>query len=180
MNCNYLFIRYLWLSWYEFYCKNGHPNYFWTRPLRQCDYLNVHKSTWSFLSICKQVEMMPYARSTAWENNPPRKSVSPFHPGTGLNSLDKIDKITGLLLRADSSALPPLPGSLRRGGSSPTPATPLLATAGPLFRARCVFLPRWALCASGLALWWFHEKAAGPPGSAGPPSKAPAWSAFLD
>ena len=108
MNCNYLFIHYLWLGWSEFYCKNGHPNYFWTRPLCQSDYLNVHKSTWSFLSICKQVQMMPYPRPTAWENNPLRKSVSPFHPGTGLNSLDEIDKITGLLSCADSTA-PPTP-----------------------------------------------------------------------
>lgn len=63
--------------------------------MRQCDYLNVHKSTWSCLSIFKQVKMMPYPRSTARENNPPRKSISPFLPGTGLNSPDKITKSQG-------------------------------------------------------------------------------------
>ena len=107
--------------------------------------------------------MMPFPRSIARENNPPRKSISPFLPGTGLNSPDKITKSQGSCC-VRTAQRPPLPGSLPRAGSSPAPATPLLATAGPLFRAWCVFLPRWAPCASGLALWWFHEKAAGPRG----------------
>ena len=180
MNCNYLFKRYLWLSWSEFYCKNGHPNYFWTRPLCQRDYLNVHKSTWSFLSICKQVEMMPYHRSTARENNPPRKSISPFLPGTGLNSLDKIDKITGLLLRADSTAPPPLPGSLPRAwvlpSSSHAPTGHRRATFQGMLRVSAPLGPV-CLWSCTLVVSW---KSGWSPGSAGPPPTAPARSAFLD